>query len=107
MDLVLDTRDLSAEELGHELRRWRSAAHLTLDQMTALMLAALPPGHVLGRETLRRYEAGKVDPRQMETLILAVYATECGHSLDELGPCFREDLDRVHQLVARCSEQLG
>jgi transcriptional regulator with XRE-family HTH domain len=95
---------LGAEEVGERLRAWRSGAHLTLDEMTILMHAALPRSHVLGRETLRRYEAGKVGPRQMETLILAVYATECGQRLEELGTAFTHDLERIHKLVLRCSQ---
>jgi hypothetical protein len=95
-----DYRD--AEDVGRRLRAWRSAAHLTLDEMMLLMHTALPRSHVLGRETLRRYEAGKVGPRQMETLILAVYATECCQSLEELGPGFTGDLEQIHKLVLRC-----
>lgn len=94
---------LDAEDVGQQLRAWRKAANLTLDEMTILMYGALPRGHVLGRETLRRYEAGKVGPRQMETLILAVYATECGRSLEELGTGFTHDLERIHRLVLRCA----
>jgi hypothetical protein len=95
---------LAAEEIGQQLRSWRGTAQLTLDKMTLLMHGALPQGHVLGRETLRRYEAGKVDPRQMETLILAVYATECGQSLRDLGTGFADDLERIRVLVQRCAE---
>ena len=40
----------------------------------------------------------------METLILAVYATECGQSLRDLGRGFAKDLERIHVLVQRCAE---
>jgi hypothetical protein len=40
----------------------------------------------------------------METLILAVYATECGQSLRDLGTGFADDLERIRVLVQRCAE---
>lgn len=93
---------MTSTTAGRRLAKHRKAAGLRLDDASVRVRDRVGPNIGVSRETIRRYEVGKVAPEDMNPITLTVMADVYNVSLSELAPWVdREEVRNLIDLVIR------
>lgn len=98
---------MTPNDFAERLRSARDAKGLRLDDAAYLARQLLPPAMAISRETVRRYEKGRVPETDANPLYVAALAVVYEVSTSDLSEHAAEGVDRVFGVLVSLNPALA